>query len=58
MVGGKAIHDVTYELSRSLGLTRVFGNPGSTEQRFLQNFPDDFNCALVSVSTAEGKAAR
>jgi hypothetical protein len=42
----------------SLGLTWVFGNPGSTQQTFLQNFPDDFAYALVSVSTAEGKAAR
>jgi benzoylformate decarboxylase len=58
MVGEKTVHDVTYDLSRSLGLTRVFGNSGSTGQAFLQNFPDDFTCALVSVSTADGKAAR
>jgi benzoylformate decarboxylase len=57
MVGEKTIHDVTCDLSRSLGLTRVFANPGST-QEFLQNFPDDFTRALVSVSTVEGKAAR
>ena len=57
MAGDKTAHDVTHDLVRSLGLTTVFGNPGSTGQTFLQNFPDDFTCALVSVSTAEGKAA-
>jgi benzoylformate decarboxylase len=30
---------VTYDLPRSLKLTTVFGNPGSTEQTFLQEFP-------------------
>ena len=54
----KTVHDVTYDLVRSPGLTTVFGNAGSTEQTFLQNFPDDFTDVLVSVSTAEGKAAR
>jgi benzoylformate decarboxylase len=58
MVGEKTVHDVTYDLVRSPGLTTVFANPGSTEQTFLQNFPDDFSSVLVSVSTAEGKAAR
>ena len=42
----KSIHDVTYDLLRSLGLTTVFGNPGSTEQTFLKNFPDDFTYVL------------
>ena len=56
MVGEKTIHDVTHDLVRSLGLTTVFGNPGSTGQTFLQNFPDDFTDVLVSVSTAEGEA--
>ena len=42
----KTVHDVTYDLLRSLGLTTVFGNPGSTEQTFLKNFPDDFTYVL------------
>jgi benzoylformate decarboxylase len=58
MVGEKTVHDVTYDLLRSLGLTTVFGNPGSTEQTFLQNFLGDFTYALVSVSAVEGRAAR
>ena len=46
MAGVKTVHEVTYDLLRSLGLTTVFGNPGSTEQTFLKNFPDDFTYVL------------
>ena len=42
----KTVYDVTYDLLRSLGLTTVFGNPGSTEETFLKNFPDDFTYVL------------
>jgi benzoylformate decarboxylase len=58
VIGEKTVHDVTYDPVRSPGLTTVFGNPGSAEHTFLQNFPGDSTCVLVSVSTAEGKAAR
>src|SRR6201991_4588828 len=40
------VRDVTYDLLRAYGLTTVFGNPGSTEQPFLQDFPDDFRYVL------------
>ena len=43
----ETVHDVTYDLLRKLGLTTVFGNPGSTEQTFLQDFPDDFTYVLA-----------
>jgi benzoylformate decarboxylase len=46
MADKKTVHDVTYDLLRSLGLTTVFGNPGSTEETFLKNFPDDFTYVL------------
>lgn len=46
MTDVKTVHAVTYDLLRTLGLTTVFGNPGSTEQTFLQNFPDDFTYIL------------
>src|SRR6201993_643856 len=46
MTDAKTIHEVTYDLLRKLGLTTVFGNPGSTEQTFLKNFPDDFTYVL------------
>ena len=47
MTDQKTVHDVTYDLLRKLGLTTVFGNPGSTEQTFLQDFPDDFTYVLA-----------
>jgi hypothetical protein len=46
MANAQTVHDVTYDLLRSLGLKTVFGNPGSTEQTFLQRFPDDFTYVL------------
>jgi benzoylformate decarboxylase len=46
MADKKTVHAVTYDLLRSLGLTTVFGNPGSTEETFLKNFPDDFTYVL------------
>jgi benzoylformate decarboxylase len=41
------VRAVTYDLLRSLKLTTVFGNPGSTEETFLQEFPDDFRYVLA-----------
>jgi len=57
----KTVHDVTYELLRSRGLTTVFGNPGSNELPFLSNFPGDFRYILglqeaVVVGMADGYA--
>ena len=47
MTENSTVRTVTYELLRSLRLTTVFGNPGSTEQTFLQEFPDDFRYVLA-----------
>ncbi|MEU7137412.1 benzoylformate decarboxylase [Streptomyces sp. NPDC046261] len=49
------------ELLRSRGATTVFGNPGSTELPFLQDFPADFRYVLglqeaVVVGMADGYA--
>jgi benzoylformate decarboxylase len=41
------VRSVTYDLLRTLRLTTVFGNPGSTEQTFLQDFPADFTYVLA-----------
>jgi glyoxylate carboligase len=41
------VYDATYNLLRKLGLTTVFGNPGSTEQTLLKNFPSDFEYVLA-----------
>jgi benzoylformate decarboxylase len=46
MADEPTVHQVTYDLLRSLGLTTVFGNPGSTEETFLKDFPDDFTYVL------------
>lgn len=40
------VRDETYRLMRALGLTTIFGNPGSTEEPFLQDFPADFTYVL------------
>lgn len=55
------VYDATYNLLRELGLTTVFGNPGSTEQPFLKNFPPDFEYVLglqeaTAVAMADGFA--
>src|ERR1700685_1566079 len=47
MAENSTVRSVTYDLLRSLGLTTVFGNPGSTEETFLQDFPDDFRYVLA-----------
>lgn len=43
----QTVRDATFKLLRQLGLTTVVGNPGSTEETFLQNFPADFNYVLA-----------
>jgi benzoylformate decarboxylase len=46
MTNQRTVQEVTYDLLRALGLTTIFGNPGSTEETFLKNFPDDFTYVL------------
>ena len=41
------IRDLTYELLRRNGITTIFGNPGSNELPFLQDFPSDFRYILA-----------
>ncbi len=40
------VREATYDLLRQLGLTTIFGNPGSTEEPFLRDFPADFTYVL------------
>jgi benzoylformate decarboxylase len=47
MADHKTVQDVTFDLLRTLGLTTIFGNPGSTEETFLQDFPEDFEYVLA-----------
>jgi benzoylformate decarboxylase len=57
----RTVWAATYDLLRELGLTTIFGNPGSTEQPFLKNFPSDFEYILglqeaTAVAMADGFA--
>jgi hypothetical protein len=35
------VRDAFFEVARRLKLTTIFGNPGSTEETWLKDFPDD-----------------
>lgn len=59
--GMPTVRDITRGLMRDLGLTTVFGNPGTTEVPFLDQWPDDFRYVLglqesVVTSMADGYA--
>ncbi len=56
-MGSSTVRSVTYDLLRSLRLTTIFGNPGSTEEPFLAEFPDDFTYILgLQEATVIGMA--
>ena len=40
------VREVTYRLLRELGMTKIFGNPGSSELPFLKDMPADFQYVL------------
>ncbi len=40
------VREATYEILRDLGMTVIFGNPGSTELPFLRDMPPDFKYVL------------
>ena len=55
------VREATFDFLRRQGMTTVFGNPGSTELPFLEQFPDDFRYVLglhegVAVGVADGYA--
>ncbi|GAB2735243.1 benzoylformate decarboxylase [Salinifilum aidingensis] len=57
----RTVRDITRGLMRQLGLTTVFGNPGTTEVPFLTEWPDDFRYVLglqesAVVAMADGYA--
>ena len=62
------VREVTYQVLRELGMTVIFGNPGSTELPFLRDMPADFRYVLalhersaagmaLGYAMAKGKAA-
>ncbi|WP_145516020.1 thiamine pyrophosphate-binding protein [Yersinia aleksiciae] len=55
----KTVRQVTYDILRRNNIRIIFGNPGSNELPFLQNFPDDFEYILglqesIVVGIADG----
>lgn len=57
----KTVKDITFNLLRKLELTTIVGNPGSTEETFLKNFPKDFKYVMALqeasvVGVADGLA--
>jgi len=55
------VREAVIELLRSLGLTTIFGNPGSTELPMFRDFPADFRYVLglqesVVIGMADGYA--
>lgn len=43
----KTVKQATFDLLRRLGVTTVVGNPGSTEETFLKDFPKDFEYIMA-----------
>ena len=43
----RTVKEITFDLLRKLGVTTVVGNPGSTEETFLKDFPADFDYFLA-----------
>ena len=57
------VREAFYDVARSLGLTTIFGNPGSTEETMLRSFPGDFRYVLAlqeasAVAMADAYALR
>ncbi|TLZ06966.1 MAG: benzoylformate decarboxylase, partial [Gammaproteobacteria bacterium] len=55
------VREVVFVLLRDVGLTTIFGNPGSTELPMFRDFPADFRYVLglqesVVVAIADGFA--
>jgi benzoylformate decarboxylase len=44
--GGKTVRDAVLEVMRERGMTKIFGNPGSTEIPFLTGLPEDIEFVL------------
>ncbi len=57
----ETVRSATHALMRDLGMTTIFGNPGSTELRFFNDAPADFRYVLAlqessAVAMADGFA--
>lgn len=47
MTTGQTVRNAVFDVLRRYGMTTVFGNPGSTEIRFLTGLPDDLRFLLA-----------
>lgn len=59
--GTTSVRDATYAFLRSVGISKIFGNPGSTELTMFRDFPEDFEYVLglhegAVVAMADGHA--
>jgi benzoylformate decarboxylase len=59
---GVTVREAAFHLFRAVGMTTVFGNPGSTELPMFRDFPADFRYVLglqeaIVVAMADGFAA-
>ena len=57
----QTVREAFFEVARQLNLTTIFGNPGSTEEGLLKDFPPDFRYVLglqeaPAVAMADGYA--
>lgn len=57
----RSVRSLTYDILRRNGITTIFGNPGSNELPFLDQFPADFRYVLalhegVALGMADGYA--
>ena len=57
----QTVREAFFDVARQLNLTTIFGNPGSTEEGLLKNFPADFRYVLAlqeapAVAMADGYA--
>ena len=43
------VREVLFDLMRKLGMTKIFGNVGSTEEPMLQNFPAHSEDTILSL---------
>ncbi len=61
MTDGLTVRGAVFDLFRQIGATTLFGNPGSTELRMFEDWPEDFDYVLalqesVAVAAAAGHA--
>jgi benzoylformate decarboxylase len=59
--GRPTVRTAVFDLLRAFGATTIFGNPGSTELRMFEDWPEDFTYVLalqesVAVAAAAGHA--